>query len=462
MDNRVQIHDRLKHSFNTSSGRAAAAQIANLLSPRTPEELERRRAHLFALLLVAVAGVVSHVTGLTDGNAQYTVYVTVIAVAAAAGGVAPACVAALAAILLVTSYGESATGAGGRLLFAFEGFGVAWIVGTITDRLREVTSQLASTISVKTELSRQVHRGHMLRDAFEQLEEMAETAAVFTVNAQGLIVEWPRSAARMYGITADQALGSNVSILGDSSRPGGLQHLLETLETEGSSESIRSGGVHRRSDGTTMHVEFHARRCSRDAEHATIALHDLSRRRETEAFRDAALRAQTALQRAADQAQGQLEMLEWLTDPSVSVAAGPGAIGELIERLRSAVRAEGVALVQVGRMATRVVAAAGLRPGESGGAVATANAGIADNRVALVHNDPTRVAQVSAVKWSPTVSSILVVPVCQSGPIAFRLELVNERRAAASEWDLALARIVADRLAYAMLLRGRDSAGAVA
>ena len=458
MDNRVQIHDRLKHSFNTSSGRAAAAQIANLLSPRTPEELERRRAHLFALLLVAVAGVVSHVTGLTDGNAQYTVYVTVIAVAAAVGGVAPACVAALAAILLVTSNGESATGAGGRLLFAFEGFGVAWIVGTITDRLREVTSQLASTISVKTELSRQVHRGHMLRDAFEQLEEMAETAAVFTVNAQGLIVEWPRSAARMYGITADQALGSNVSILGDSSRPG-LQHL---LETEWSGEPIRSGGVHRRSDGTTMHVEFHARRCSRDAEHATIAVHDLSRRRETEAFRDAALRAQTALQGAADQAQGQLEMLEWLTDPSVSVAAGPGAIGELIERLRSAVRAEGVALVQVGRMATRVVAAAGLRPGESGGAVATANAGIADNRVALVHNDPTRVAQVSAVKWSPTVSSILVVPVCQSGPIAFRLELVNERRAAASEWDLALARIVADRLAYAMLLRGRDSAGAVA
>jgi len=459
MGNKVHLHDRLRHSFDTTNRSAAAAQIANLLSPRTPEELERRRAHLFALLLVAIAGVVNHVTGLTDGNAQYTVYVIVIAVAAVVGGVAPACVATLTAILLANADGGSNAGAGVRLLFAIGGLGVAWVVGAMSDRLRETSVQLASTISVKGELSRQVHRGHMLRDAFEQLEDMADTASVFTVNAQGLIVEWPRSAARMYGLTADQALGSSVSILGDSSRPASLQQL---LATEKGGDSIRSGGVHRRSDGTLLHVEVHARPCSRDAEHVTIAVHDLSRRRETEAFRDAALRAQTALQGAADQAQGQLQMLESLTDPSVSVAAGPGAITELIERLRAAVRAEGVALVQVGRMASRVVAAAGLRPGEGVGLGGAAGAGISDNRVALIHNDPTRVAQVSAVKWSPTVSSILVVPVCQSGSIAFRLELVNERRAAATEWDLALARIVADRLAYAMLLHRRDSAGAVA
>src|SRR5262249_51918498 len=138
MNNRVHIPDRLRHSFDATGRRAAAAQIANLLSPRTPEELGRRRAHLFALLLVAIAGVVSHVTGLTDRNAQYTVFVTVIAVGAAVGGVAPACVAALAAILLVNSDGGgSSAGAGERLLFACAGLGVAWIVGAISDRLRE-------------------------------------------------------------------------------------------------------------------------------------------------------------------------------------------------------------------------------------------------------------------------------------------------------------------------------------
>ena len=142
MDNRVHLHDRLRHSFATTSRRAAAAQIANLLSPRTPEELERRRAHLLALLLVAIPGVVNHVTGLTDGNAQYTVYVMVIAVAAVVGGVAPACVATLTAILLANADGGSNAGAGVRLLFAIGGLVVAWVVGAMSDRLRETSRNL--------------------------------------------------------------------------------------------------------------------------------------------------------------------------------------------------------------------------------------------------------------------------------------------------------------------------------
>jgi hypothetical protein len=95
------------------------------------------------------------------------------------------------------------------------------------------------------------------------------------------------------------------------------------------------------------------------------------------------------------------------------------------------------------------------------GSLASATGG-ADGRISIVHNDPSRVAQVSALVWAPTVSSILIVPVCVSGAASFRIEIVNERRATASEWDLALARIVADRLASAMLRRTTDSAGAVA
>jgi hypothetical protein len=79
-----------------------------------------------------------------------------------------------------------------------------------------------------------------------------------------------------------------------------------------------------------------------------------------------------------------------------------------------------------------------------------------------VHNDPSRVAQVSALAWPSGVSSIMVVPVWQTGPAAFRMEIVNERRAPATEWDLALARIVADRLAQAMAHVAADSANAVA
>jgi len=212
-----------------------------------------------------------------------------------------------------------------------------------------------------------------------------------------------------------------------------------------------------------MGVEFTIKRCGpHDREHFTVAVRDLSKQRESEAFRDAALRAQTELQRAVDEARAQLETIEALTDPALSVAAGAATATELLDRLRSAVRADGVALVQMGRAATRVVAVSGLRA-TAGKPGAPVGAAAADGRVSLVHNDPARVAQVSALLWPSTVASIVVVPVCHTGSMAFRLELVNERRAPATEWDLALARIVADRLASAMLLRPpADSANAVA
>jgi hypothetical protein len=94
---------------------------------------------------------------------------------------------------------------------------------------------------------------------------------------------------------------------------------------------------------------------------------------------------------------------------------------------------------------------------------AAASSGADDGRVALVHNDAARAAQVSALTWPPTVSSIMVVPVGQTGQAGFRIEVVNERRAPATEWDLALARIVADRLAQAIVQPiPADSGNAVA
>ena len=56
--------------------------MTHLLSPPTTEEHDRRRAHLFALLLVAVVAIAKYVTGLTDGSKTYMVYMLAIAVSA--------------------------------------------------------------------------------------------------------------------------------------------------------------------------------------------------------------------------------------------------------------------------------------------------------------------------------------------------------------------------------------------
>lgn len=461
MNSKARVPDRLKRSVQAMSDRSFSAQLVHFLSPDTAEELARRRAHLLALLLVAVISSAKHVTGLTDGSAQYTMYGLAIAVAGAVGGIAPALVATMGAVLLANAASASVFSVTG-LAFVLEGLCLALVVGGVAQRLRTTAARLAAANTANEALSEELRRARVSHDAFTHLEEMASDSAVFVVNAHGLIIEWPPSAARMYGFDAEQMLGSNPELVFGGSWAQIRADYLLTEEDRG--EPACRGGVHRRADGSPVHVELAIRRhMLQGRQHFTIAVHDLARRRETDAFREAALRAQTTLQHDADTARAQLETLEALTDPSISVVGGTATIDELLDRLRSAMRAEGIALVQVGRSATRVVAAAGLRPLGGGMSGPSANTGTGDNRVALVHNDPVRVAQVSALQWPPTVSSIVVVPVCQTGSISFRIEVVNERRAPATEWDLALARIVADRLASAMRHRTpADSTNAVA
>ena len=205
-----------------------------------------RRAHLMALLLVAVVSTVKQASGVTE-SAPFTAYLLAIAVSALVGGFAPAAVATVAAVLLATVHPHAEAGAASRIVFALEGLGVAGLVAVLARRMRESEARVA--------------------------------------------------------------------------------HL------EGENDGL----------------------CAR------LVAQDLSRRRETEAFREAALHAQAALRKEADAAQGQFEALEALTDPLVNPIAGLEPLGELLERLRSTMRADGVAVVQLGQAATRVISGAGLR-----------------------------------------------------------------------------------------------------
>ena len=328
------LSDRMNWTSAARAGRAVGPWIASFLSPPTAQEHQRRRAHLVALLLVAVVATAKHLNGLPE-SAPFSVYLLAVAVSALIGGFAPGCVATLAAVVLANAPGHAAVGPASRIMFALEGLAVAGLVSDLTRRLRENDTRLAAMQAANDDLR------------------------------------------------------------------------------------------------------------------AAVAAQDLSRRRETEAFREAALRAQVALQKVADDAQGQVAALESLADPLVNPIAGLATLDELLERLRSTMRADGVAVVQLGQSGTRVISGAGLRAEVRAPGVAVSHSAF-DGRVALVHNDAAHVAQVSALTWPPTVSSIMVVPVGHTGTAGVRIEVVTERRASATEWDLALARIVADRLARAI------------
>ena len=178
---------------------------------------------------------------------------------------------------------------------------------------------------------------------------------------------------------------------------------------------------------------------------------DVARRQEWEDYRQAVARAQAALQEAADGTRRQLAALETLTDPSLNPLGGTAMVAELLERLRGSVAADGAALVQPGR----VVAARGLQP--AAGPIDTESQRLSPGRVAVVHNDAARVAQLSALRWPAGVTSLLVVPVLHDGRVWSTIEVVSQRSRQVSDWDVALARVAADRLA-AVVVQGRDLA----
>ena len=145
------------------------------------------------------------------------------------------------------------------MVFALEGLGVAALVAAVSSRVRRADAQVAALQAANDELRGQARRGHITHHALQHLEEIAPDAAVFLVSAQGLIVEWSRSAERMYGYTDEQIVGSSLAgIFSDADAATDVQALLTAKTSRG---AARRPGVHRRPDGTRVHVEFEVRQC---------------------------------------------------------------------------------------------------------------------------------------------------------------------------------------------------------
>ena len=208
MNTQAQLADRLRRYSASRAWPAVGGWMARLLSPPTPQEHERRRAHLAALLLVAVVATAKDVSGLTDGSATYRLYVLAIAVSALGGFVPGVC---------GDAGGGPAPGRSRTLRHRLRRPNRvrargSWRVGS---RRRSQqpgahapTIQLAALQAVNGELRGQARRGQITLHALQHLEDIAPDAAVFLVSAQGLIVEWSESAERMYGYTDKPIVGT--------------------------------------------------------------------------------------------------------------------------------------------------------------------------------------------------------------------------------------------------------------
>jgi hypothetical protein len=208
----------------------------------------------------------------------------------------------------------------------------------------------------------------------------------------------------------------------------------------------RQSGRHRRADGAQFDADVEVRPL---VEHGgfTMLTRDRTRRQEWQAFAASAADEGTVLREEAAVAQRQLATLQRVTDPSLNALPGPHLVTTLLDRLREAVEAGGVALVRFDEPEGGVLPATdGLQPQGVVSQGQSDTRGLADGRILLIQNDPPRVAELTAVGWPGTVSSLIAVPVLCGGRLEGAIEVVHERGRRSTEWEIALIQVVAARV----------------
>lgn len=400
-----------------------------------------------ALVLSWVAGVVvcRYLLGATDTSATFLAYPAVVALAAWRGGWLSGLVATLgsvAAVLLLDAPTSASIG-----VFAFEGVSITAVVTALAAQLNERVATLDHANRQIGRLQAAEQRSRSLDVSVRALETLTPDCAIVLLDRQGAIAEWRESAERLYGLSPDAMRGRPLAILfpeGEAAPDAG-----SLLTEAGRGVAIRRFVGQRRGDGATFDAEVEiAKTTGAGGDGFALVVHDLTVEHERQRTSSAAADAQRALRDEADLAQRQLAALQSITDPSLNEWPTSELLDELLERLRQAVQADGIALIATGGGRALVRAAiGGLQPNGPARAGLPDLGGRATSRVVLVHNDETRLAEQSLLAWPAGTTSLISVPIVQDGHVEGAIEVVDRRSRRSTEWEMALVQVVAARMA---------------
>jgi hypothetical protein len=196
-------------------------------------------------------------------------------------------------------------------------------------------------------------------------------------------------------------------------------------------------GARVRADGEEL-IQLRGRiqRLERDARSRTLEL---------EALEAASAEIHAQLRDEADVARRQLTMLQSVTDPMLQALDGTELVTSLLERMCTALGADGVALYHLDKRGGRIFAVGkGARPTGSREPLAD---GYRIGRAMLIHNDARRVADASLCRWPEAVTSLISVPAVRGGHLQLVVEVANYTPRRSTEWELALIQVVAERAA---------------
>jgi PAS domain S-box-containing protein len=329
------------------------------------------------------------------------------------------------------------------VLFALEGCVISAVVIRLSATNEEYMQEVEAAEGRIRELKVLERHGRAIDIACERLERVPSDYAIVVLDARGRITDWRASAQRQFGWMAEDVVSTSASRL-FALEPGdeGFAQLLARANASG---IARWSGRQRRADGAEFEANVEVQTLIEPGcDGFTLLVHDRTREQEWQAFAASTADAQVALRHEAEVAHRQLATLQHVTDPSLYALPTADVVTALLDRLREAVDADGVALVRGSGPRRRVVAAGeGLQPT---GAIEPADQ-IADSRTLLIQNDPARVAEMSLAGWPETVSSMIAVPIVYAGRVEGTIEVVGLRGRRSTEWEIAVIQVVAGRFA---------------
>jgi hypothetical protein len=346
------------------------------------------------------------------------------------------------------------------VLFAIEALLLALLVSTLARAVDDDGRLFERKDRRIRELDDEVRRLGAIDLAYERLEREPLDYAVAVLDFEGRVRAWRDSAARLFrrdrsvegqpvlgviGATFDDRLGRAMG----AARSGDV----------GTFEARIA-----RADGTRFDADFEIRSLTSNRFDGFLMLvRDRTREQEWNAFAAASADAQVVLREEADIAHRQLATLQHVTDPMLNLLPPAQTAVALLDRLRAAIDADGVALIRIGPFRRRIVSLNDTLLAQ-GAAERRQNDARSpqDDRILVIQNDAARVAASSLVNWPETVSSLIAVPVVSGGTIEGTIEVVGMRSRRSTEWEIALVQVVAARIAGRLQDESYLDAGAVA
>lgn len=401
--------------------------------------------HAIALLLVAVAVGARAALAPADGPSAFLLSSAAIAASAWFGGASAGLTATLAALLAarVLSHVDLIA----SMLFIAESLLIVWLTTRALQAVSRTADAVVSANGRIDDLLGVQRRLRRIEAAESRLEQVAVECAAIIVDDRGRVAEWRDGAARLFGANADAMQGQPVWQLLDAGDEAAFDSRLAAVPRDAPSRSTQHC---RRADGALFDadVEIHRVVDAATLPSFIIVVRDRTSEQEWRAFADRSSDAQTTLREEAEAARRQLATLQYVTDPALNLLPSSQAVIALLDRLRDAIEADGVAVIRNGRPRRRMLTATeGLKPDIAAERRPVEGRTPQAGRILLVQNDPARVDAASAAGWCEEASSLIAVPIVSGSHIEGTIEAVRIKARGATEWEIALVQVVAAQLA---------------